>query len=402
MVVGTSTLGDGVISITLPLLAVSSTHNPLLVSAVASVTWLPWLLIGPVAGALVDRWDRQLIIVYSSAGRSLAALALAVVTGIVGSSICLLLVVGFALGCGRVLFDSASQAIVPATVTTEPDRLHRANSRLVGTQTVNEQFVGGPVAGFMYSVAAAFPLVCDAVLYAGSALLALRLPRLKRAESTDRRTRTLRTDMAEGMRYLARNSLFRSLALTAAVVNLAFMAGDGILVLYAKDRLGLGSVGFGLLTAPIAVGGLFASGVAAGLIRRVSAGVLLTATLAVLSLAQVGLALTTTTWMAVACLGLSGAGATLFNIFTQSLRQGAVPENLLGRVIATSRLIGLGAIPVGSLLGGVIARHFGVQAPFFSAAVLLAFAMLVTVRITENRPLRNDDRPGRIPTRRTD
>lgn len=402
MVVGTSTLGDGVISTALPLLAVSSTHNPLLVSAVASVTWLPWLLIGPVAGALVDRWDRQLIIVYSSAGRTLAAAALAVVTGIAGSSISLLLIVGFGLGCGRVLFDSASQAIVPSTVTTEPDHLHRANSRLVGTQTVNEQFIGGPVAGLMYAVSAAFPLVCDAVLYAGSALLALRLPRLERAESADRRTRTLRAEVAEGMRYLARNSLFRSLALTAAVVNLAFMAGDGILVLYAKDRLGLGSVGFGLLTAPIAAGGLFASGVAAGLIRRVSARVLLTATLAVLSLAQVGLALTTTTWIAVFCLGLSGAGATLFNIFTQSLRQGAVPEKLLGRVIATSRLVGLGAIPVGSLLGGVFAGHFGVQAPFLAAAALLSLAMLLTVRIRGNRPLRNDDRPGRVPTRRRD
>lgn len=399
---GASTLADGVLLIALPLLAADLTRDPLQVSVVASIGWLPWLVIGPLAGALVDRWDRKRILAYSAAVRVAGVSGLAAATVLDRSSVALLLIVGFCLGCGRALFDSSSQAIIPDLVGRAPRALQLANSRLVGTQMVNELFAGGPIGGLLYAVAVALPFVCGAVLYAASCVMSALIPRPNRiVPATDPGTATtVRTEIVEGMRYLAGHRLLLTLAVTAAMVNLAFMAGEAILVIFAKERLGLGSVGFGLLTIPPAIGGLLASMFATRLTQRFGPGTTLIGTLVALAIAQFCLGLATSPWLAGAALAVSGAGAALYNILAQSLRQSTVPNRLLGRVIATSRLIGLGAIPLGGVVGGVLAHQVGLSSPFLVGAAALALTALAAAKVITNRafaaPAPNQD--GKAPS----
>lgn len=385
---GASTLADGILLTALPLLATKVTQDPIEISIVASIGWLPWLLIGPLAGAAVDRWDRRRILIFSAAARVAGALILTTAVALDQVGVPLLLVVGFWLGCGRTLFDSSTQAIIPDLVSRAPAALHRANSRLVGTQTVNEQFAGGPIGGILYAISAAIPFACDALLYAIGSLLASRIPRRPRRPnaSTDKTfPTTLRADMSEGIKYLVGDPLLRALAITAATVNLAFMAGWGILVLFTRARLGLGSVGFGLLTIPTALGGLLASIVAVRLSQRLGSGTILISALSALSLGQLVLGLATTPWLAGLALGLSGAGVVLYDILAQSLRQSTVPDRLLGRVIATSRLVSLGAVPVGGLLGGLLAHYLGLQSPFLLGAAVLALTAILASRKITNK-----------------
>jgi MFS family permease len=139
-----STLGDGVFATALPLLAATLSRDPLQVSLITFSGWLPWLLFGLVAGALVDRLDRRRLMWTVDAARSMivAALGMAVLAG--WASVPLLAVGGFMLGIGATLFDNAATSLLPSLVGRDARRLDRANSQLYGTETAGQRFLGPP------------------------------------------------------------------------------------------------------------------------------------------------------------------------------------------------------------------------------------------------------------------
>lgn len=84
-------------------------------------------------------------------------------------------------------------------------------------------------------------------------------------------------------------------------------------------------------------------------------------------------------------LALFGFHAIVWNVITISLRQQIIPERLLGRVNSAYRLLGLGGMSVGALLGGVLARGFGLTAPFWFASASVAVLILFVWPIINNR-----------------
>src|ERR687887_494674 len=149
-----SPLGDGMYLVALPLLAAQLTRDPLAVSVVTFASWLPWLLVALLSGALVDRWDRRRVLWTVDLGRCVlvGALTLVVLSG--RASIWLLATIGFLLGVGQTLFDSAVLAIIPALVSRDRGRLERANGRLGAVMTTGQQLVGPPAGGVGFRLAA--------------------------------------------------------------------------------------------------------------------------------------------------------------------------------------------------------------------------------------------------------
>jgi MFS family permease len=141
-----STLGDGMYLAGLPLLAARLTSDPLAVSAVTFAAWLPWLLVALASGALVDRWDRRRVLWTADAGRGVLVGTLAVVVLAGWASIWLLATVGFLLGVGQTLFDSAVLAIIPALVSRDRGRLERAQ-RPLGRGDDRRGATGRPAGG---------------------------------------------------------------------------------------------------------------------------------------------------------------------------------------------------------------------------------------------------------------
>jgi MFS family permease len=368
---GVSNLGDGVYGTALPLLAATLTRDPLLVSVVRVAEWLPWLLFGLLSGALLDRWDRRRVMWVVDAGRFLVVGGLAGAVLLEEASIGLLAAVGFLLGTGQTLVDTGAQSILPALVSRNPRRLEWANGRLIGTQVVTQELAGPPAGGFLFSVAAWVPFAVDAVSFAaGSALVASIRGRFGPAPGQLGPTR-LRSEIAEGLRWLAAHRVLRATAAMVAVVNLLAMAGSAVMVLFAQERLGLDAVGFGLLLGGSALGGVLGSLVAAR-----SAGVLGTArvivgTMVLSALAFLVFGLSSDPWLAGVMFGLVGFLTVVFNVVLGALRQALTPDRLLGRVISAFRFFSYGVVPFGSLLGGVLARSFGLQAPFVVAGIVI-------------------------------
>jgi predicted MFS family arabinose efflux permease len=193
--------------------------------------------------------------------------------------------------------------------------------------------------------------------------------------------RILRAEIAEGLRFLFGHRLLRACVLLVSASNLAFMAGEAVLVLFATEELGLGSRGYGLLLAAVALGGLPGSLLAARVGGRVPPGTVIVGGVLVGAVVMACFGLATDPWAAGAAYAATGAVWGVWNVTLLSLRQAIVPDRLMGRVVGAVRLIGFGSIPVGALLGGLVARSLGLRAPFLGGAAVLAVAALAATPV---------------------
>jgi len=370
-----SNLGDGIALAAGPLLVASLTRDAFLVALAATVQWVPPLLFGLLAGVLTDRLDRRLIVLSVDFGRAavLAVLTLAVVTDHV--SIAVVLAALFVLATAEVFADNSSQTLLPMLVARED--LALANSRLqTGFITVN-QLAGPPIGAALFTAGAAWAFGVQALVVALGAVLVMRVALPPHPRDPERRTH-LRHDIAEGFRWVRHHAAVRTLVLTIFTFNITFGAAWSVLVLYSTQRLGLGEIGFGLVTTVTAVGGLAGTVCYGWITRRVSLGNLMRIGLIIETLTHLALALTTSPWVAMPVFFAFGAHAFIWGTTSITVRQRAVPQALQGRVGSVNLVGVFGGLVIGSGIGGALAQHFGLTAPFwFAFAGSAVFVVLI-------------------------
>jgi predicted MFS family arabinose efflux permease len=361
-----SNLGDGIAIAAGPLLVASLTDDALLIAAAAFFQWLPPLLLGLYAGALSDRLDRRLIIGVVNVVR---ALVLGVIAGsILTDAVSIEIVLGclFLLGTAEVFADSASQTLLPLIV--KRDDLAIANARLqAGFITLNE-LAGPPLGAALFATGMALPFIGQAVLVGAAAVLVSRIAHTRAPRRPEQRTH-VRHDIAEGLRWTRDHAAVRTLVLTIFIFNITFGAAWSILVLYALQRLGLGEIGFGLLTTFMAAGGLLGTLSYGWITRHVSLGNLMRIGLIIETLTHLGLAVTTSAPFALAIFFVFGAHAFVWGTTSVTIRQRAVPVDLQGRVASANSVGSSGGLVIGSVIGGLLGREFGVTAPFWFAFI---------------------------------
>jgi MFS family permease len=388
----TSAIGSVLASVATPLLVASRTSNPLVVSAAATIAWLPWLLFALPSGVLVDRLDRRRVMVTIDWARvgALAILGVALVAG--HASIALLFAVLFIVSVGEVAFRSASQAFVPSIVPAP--LLERANGWLAGGSMLTAGLFAGPLAGFLFAVTPSLPFIVNAGTYAASAILigmiggTFRVNRRSQsvAPATDEPVSatphpSVWTDMVGGLRFLIQQRLLRTMAVLIGLLNVTLTAALAVLVLLAKERLHLGSVGFGALSSCLAVGGLLGSVFGDRIIRWVSA----TWTIRVGLLVEAGFHLVLATSHSAYTVGVAflafGVHGALWTIASVSLRQRLTPPDMLGRVGSASMFVGAGGNCVGAILGGALASGFGLATPYWVGFVVAVVVSATTWRV---------------------
>ncbi len=375
-----SNLGDGIALSAGPLLVASLTRDAFLVALAATVQWLPPLLFGLVAGALTDRLDRRRIVISVDLARAavVAVLTLAVATDHV--SIAGVLVTLFVLSTAEVFADNSSQTLLPMLVARAD--LTVANSRLqTGFITLN-QLAGPPLGAALFTAGAAWAFGAQAVVVALGAVLVSRVA-LSRAGGEQPRGTRMRHDIAEGFRWVLHHPAVRTLVLTIFTFNITFGAAWSVLVLYATRRLGLGEVGFGLVTTVSALGGLAGTVSYGWITRRVSLGNIMRVGLVIETLTHLALALTTSPKVALPVFFVFGAHAFVWGTTSITVRQRAVPAPLQGRV-GSVNLVGVyGGLVIGSGIGGGLAQHLGLTAPFWFAFVgSTVFVVLIWRQLT--------------------
>ena len=381
----TSNLGDGISIAAAPLLVAATTRDPFVVALAVLLQRLPWVLFGLFAGVVADRRDRRGIVVTVQLARSAVLAALSTAVAFDTASVALVLVVMFVLGSTEVFADTTSATLLPMVV--HRDDLGLGNARIsAGFVTINN--LAGPTVGAaLFALDDVAPFAVQAACMLVSALCATRMvlpDDLPRAE----KTHVLR-EVTEGLRWLWGNAAVRTLTITIVAFNITYGAAWAVLVLYAIERLGTGEVGFGLLTAATAAGGILGTVSYDWLSSRVSLGNLMRAGLIIETLTHVSLAVTTVPWVAFVILFVFGVHAFVWGTTARAVRQRAVPNELQGRVTSVYLLAVQGGIVAGSALGGVIADAWGVTAPFWFA--FIGSAVLVVLMWREFSHIAHDD-----------
>ena len=372
-------LGDGVGLAAGPLLVASQTDDAFLVAMAALLQRLPWLLFGLHAGVVADRHDRRRIVVVANLARAAMLLALTLAAMVDGLGVAVVLVSMFLIGTAEVFADTTANTLMPMIVA--PADLGLANSRVQAGHVVMNQLAGPPIGAFLFAIGIAWPLAAQVVLFvAGAAALTrVALPAPER-RLDDRRARH---EIAEGLRWLWANRPVRTLTITVVSFNVTFGAAWSVLVLVASERLGLGEVGFGVLTTMSALGAVLGAWGYARLASRVSLADIMRAGLVIETVTHLTLATTTSPVLAMPVLFLFGIHEAAWGTTAVSIRQRAVPDELQGRV-ASAYLLGVfGGLVVGAALGGVLAGTWGVTAPFWFAFVGSAVILLLIWRTLE-------------------
>jgi len=367
-------IGDGMFAVAVPLLALTITRDPRLISIISAATYLPWLLLSLPAGAIVDRHDRVALMWCSQAVQAAIVGAVAVLAAFGKVNIPALAIMAFGLGACEVVFGNAAQAILPDIVAAP--LLHRANANQYTITTVGQTFLGPPVGSLLFAVAIALPFGIDAGSFALSAALLSTLPRRR---STPTQHPPIRTAITDGMRWLTRHRLLRALALLLGVNTFCFQLGQVTLVLLGTETLHLSVRGYGLLLTVAATGSVIGGLVNARIVARMGAlPALLTALIANVVIFE-GIGVSPDAVTLGILLAVNGFATTIWNVVTVSLRQEIVPSDLLGRVNSAYRLLGWGLIPLGAITGGLVAHELGLRAAYPLAGALRGVALVAAL-----------------------
>jgi MFS family permease len=377
-----SGVGDGVIATALPLLAVTITRDPVLVSLVSAAFYLPWLLLSLPAGAVVDVHDRVALMWRAQAVQAAVIALIAVLVAIGATSIAVLVAAGFCLGAAEVVFSNAAQAQLPRLVPAAS--LSKANGNLQVSLTLGQTFLGPPLGSVLFAAARALPFGLGAGSFAASAAVLSGLPRRKPAERQRLSMAGLRGSVMEGLHWLLRHRLLRIVAVLLGAANFGSQMGQATLVLLATETLHVGTRGYGLLWTAAAVGSILGGLTNPAIIRRIGEMPSLIIAMASFAAVYVGIGLAPGAVVLGILMACNGFFVTMWNVVTVSLRQRIVPDELLGRVNSVYRMIGWGLIPLGSLAGGFAATLGGLRAPYVAGGLVCGLALLAALPVLLN------------------
>ncbi|GII54521.1 MFS transporter [Planotetraspora thailandica] len=380
----TTNLADGVLKIALPLLAVGLGGSPGQVAVVGLTLTLPWLLVSLPVGVLADRADRRRLVILADLVRLAAAGALLVAGAGDGISLAALYAAGVVIGTAEVVANTATGAMVPAAVPRS--RRARANAWIAGAETLANEFCGPAVGGLLVGVGASLALGFSAGAFAAGAVLIVLLAGSFRPARADRPAHhgpadsasgdrgsaaALFGEIVEGLRFLWRDRLLRTLTLTITVLAGAWSAWLALMPSYATAVLEADPKAYGLLISAIGLGGLAGAALTSVVNRLLGVRWALFADLIGTFLMMAVPASFPSAWAVGAAAFAGGMGGTLWTVNSRTIAQALVPDRLLGRYGSAARLLGWGTLPLGAGLAGGLAEAFGLRAGFavFAAAV---------------------------------
>ncbi len=381
-----SLFGTQISLVAIPAIAVLVLDAPAYqVALLGTVEFLPFLLFTLPAGAWVDRLPRRLILVVGDFGRAISLVSIPIAFELHGLTIWQLYLVGFINGTLTVFFDVADQSFLPAIL--EPDDLVEGNSKLQVSGSA-AQIVGQPLGGGLVGLLTGpIAVLVDAVSFvvSGGLIYAIRKREPKREPAVGSTTGVgpvagLRAEIAEGLRYVLGHQYLRYIAASTGLSNLFSNVAFATFAVYVYRELRLDPPTVGLIGGLGAIGVLVGALVAGRIAERIGVGrtilwsMILSGPSTLLAAAAQP---TTAIPLLVASFFVGSFTGVVYNINQVSLRQAITPERIQGRMNATMRFLVWGTIPIGQIIGGILASTgLGARGALVVGGVLGCFAFV--------------------------
>ena len=378
-----SSLGSQLSGIAFPVFAIASLHaNEFQMGSLNTANTLSFLAVGLIAGAWVDRWIKRQVMIIADLIRliAIAMIPLLWFGGVL--QFWHLLVIASVLGLATVFFDVAYQSYLP--ILLDKEHIGTGNARLETTSQITNVASPGIVGQIIAVTSAPFVIILDAISFGVSAisLMAIKDREVLKPKS-DRRP--LRTEIAEGLRFVGSQRLIRAISANTAVGNFfTTMATTMIPLLLLRDLKMPVSL-YGLAFSMAAVGGLVGAALTPRLIKLIGEGQLIVSSsilLAFAGLSQLLLFVVPAQFAAAVMIPaefLISFTVLTYNITQVTARQRLCPEHLLGRMNASIRFMVWGVMPIGAYLSGLLGAAFGIAVPIFVGFIGALFAPLFTL-----------------------
>ena len=380
-----SQLGNQLQSLALPLVVLAITGSAAQAGLLLGISTATYLLVGLIAGALVDRWNRKRTMIWCEIGR--AALTATVPIAFLFNAVSMpqLYVVAVANGVLTVLFQTANSTALPNIVRHEQLPAALGATRAAGSAL---GIVGAAVAGAAYSLGRAVPFAFNTISFVVSAV-ALRSIRAEFQESDGRQqaasARQLVADIRQGLRWVWAQPVVRLLTIVEAADGLRYGAGYLIIIELAR-HVGADSLQVGLVFSGAALGGLV-GGLAAGRIAaRFRLGRVAIIMLWVEAIAFPLYAVAPSWWWLACVAFLESVITPIYSVAMDTYRILITPDAVRGRVNSALGTLVTGAMSVGTIVGGLLLASIGAPAlAVVCGGWLLALAALTTSSGTVRR-----------------
>lgn len=376
-----SYLGNQQQFIALPLLILALTGSVVQAGMAVGLSTIAVLVVSPIAGALVDRWNRKRTMLVCDAGRMLLTLSLPIAFWFHVLSMWQIYAVVTITGLLGTLFSVANTAALPHVVTREqlPDALAQSQAAYSVIRTV-----GSLIGGTLYSIGSAFPFLMNAMSF-GVSVFSLGLIRVDFQNEREGSNASWYRSMREGFAWLWKQPLLRFLTLVNGADNLRYGAGYLVIVILAQQLHATPS-GIGAIFTGAAVGALLGNLASKRVRKQVSFGKIALAMLWLEALMFPLYAIAPNVFV----MGMIAAAeefvGPMYAISLDSYRLMATPDALRGRMISTVQMIVQGAQSVGALLGGVFIEEIGGK---WSAVLLGTWLVLLALATTLNKQVRH-------------
>lgn len=364
-----SAAGASIGSIVIVWLVYSTTHSPIAISLLGVFQFLPTLLFGLLAGALIDRWDRRRLMLACDVARAVCFGALALFVLVYGASTVVLIGVVFAVAAFSTAFRPATNASIPRLLPL--DEVTDGNGLLQGGSTI-ASFIGSPIGGVLVvTLGAVVGLALNALTFAisGSMIFMMVIPAAKSAGPLPSARPSILSEVGEGLRYLRSQTALFVITITAMGANFFLSIWGGFTVIYVAVQLHQGATGFGIVLAANTAGFAIGALLPGRLHTERAPGIWLPASWGIVGFLIVGLALTSSLLLAVALTLTAGLLLSLGNTTWISGVQKSVPDAMLGRYFATDEAGSFAMIPAGVAVGGVLVLVVGISNSYLIAGV---------------------------------
>lgn len=354
-----SNFADGLVKVAAPLVAAFLTRDPVLISFLSSLAFLPWLLFAIPIGGIADRVERFRLLAISNLARVIIfGFGTYLVFNLDSSqsgprmTIYWLFLLVFLVGICEVIADTASQSLLPEMLSE--DQREKGNSQMQTAQFVVQEFMGVPLAGLLFAISMFVPFLIGSVGFAIAWVILLNLAATAMKLSTNTASNDFLTDLKFGLKFLYEERSVFKLVLFTTSLSFFFAASGATLVLFALDVVGVSEASFGIVMMLGGIGGLIGSVITPKLSQTFGRGVMLAISI---SLAPVALILQGVfPNIAIFILGgfITSFSISIWNILLMSMYQYLIPNELYGRIHGARRTLVWGVSPLGAILGGFL------------------------------------------------
>ena len=337
---------------------------------------VPWLLFAIPIGGLVDRIHRRVMLAIANSIRLLAMLLLAVSVGFDFITLPLLLLTTFLFGIGEVIYDTTMQSMLPEVL--EVNQLEKGNARLQVTSVTLGEFLGTPLGGFLFAISIGLPFFFGVFGVVIAIALVLLIPRnySVHTQSTEvREKKSFWADVRFGIQYLYESKRLLRLVLMTSGMGFFYAVSSSTMVLFILDTLKTPTALLGVILATPAIGALLGSMIAQRLSERFGRMRVMASVMVLSAVVTVLMGLSPNYWTLALLLTISSLIVTHWNILLMATYHQIIPTHLFGRIHGTRRTLVWGSLPLGSLLGGLIAG-VDLRFPFFAGGL---FCLLISL-----------------------